>query len=74
MMWSYLLTALGCTALWLAGSKEPVWRRSGWALGFAAQHAWFWYGVSTDQYGFILSSFVYGWVYLRNLVKANRGL
>lgn len=67
-MWSWVLSALGCTALLLAGSG----RRSGWALGLASQAAWVSYALATRQYGFILASVAYGSVYARNLAKAGR--
>lgn len=61
-MWSYLLMAVGVLGLYLAGKKN-VW---GWAVGFAAQFLWFTYALVTHQYGFIVSSVVYGAVYARN--------
>lgn len=66
--WSYALTALGVTGLFLAGSRKRV----GWALGLAAQPLWLVYAVVTGQWGFILSAFVYGGVYLRNWLKWRR--
>jgi hypothetical protein len=60
--WSWVLTAIGVFGLWLAGRKSP-W---GWAVGLGAQVLWFAYAISTSQYGFIVSCFAYGWVYLRN--------
>lgn len=66
--WSWLLTAIGITGLYAAGSKKS-W---GWMLGLIAQSLWIAYGITTDQYGFILSALCYGLVYARNF-RAWRG-
>lgn len=63
--WSWLLTGVGVTGLFLAGSKRAL----GWALGVAAQGFWIAYALATAQYGFLLSALVYGWVYMRNWLK-----
>lgn len=64
-MWSWVLTAVGVTGLFLAGSKRSV----GWAIGLGAQVLWLAYAITTKQYGFVISAFAYGWVYARNLRK-----
>lgn len=61
--WSWLLTAVGVTGLWLAGSKNKVW----WMIGLGAQFLWLAYALATEQYGFFFSAFAYGSVYARNL-------
>ena len=61
--WSFVLTAIGVVGLYLAGRRSP-W---GWAVGLAAQSLWLTYALVTGQWGFILSAFAYGWVYLTNL-------
>lgn len=66
--WSYLLTAVGVTGLWLAGRKSRI----GWAVGLAAQVLWIAYAIATRQWGFIVSSIVYGAVYARNWVRWTR--
>lgn len=63
--WSWVLTAVGVCGLWLAGRKSP-W---GWAVGLGAQGLWFAYAISTRQYGFLVSCFAYGTVYVVNLRK-----
>jgi hypothetical protein len=63
--WSWVLTAIGVTGLFLAGSH----RRAGWVIGLGAQGLWITYAVVTRQYGFVASAFAYGWVYLRNYRK-----
>ena len=65
-MWSYLLSAIGITGLYLAGSKKRI----GWMVGFLAQGFWIAYALSTKQYGFCLSAFAYAWVYARNWWRA----
>ena len=63
--WSWLLTGVGVIGLFLAGSH----RRAGWAIGLGAQGLWITYALATQQYGFVVSAFAYGWVYLRNFRK-----
>lgn len=60
--WSWALTAVGVYGLWLAGRRSP----RGWAVGIFAQILWFAYAVSTRQWGFLVSCFAYGAVYIRN--------
>lgn len=60
--WSWALTAVGVFGLWLAGRRSP-W---GWAVGIGAQALWFAYAVTTRQWGFLVSCFAYGVVYIRN--------
>lgn len=60
-----MLTAVGVTGLWAAGSKK-AW---GWAIGLGAQVLWIAYAVQTEQYGFIASALAYGTVYFRNFRK-----
>lgn len=63
--WSWILTAVGVTGLFLAGSKN----KAGWALGLGAQLLWISYAIATEQWGFIASAFAYGWVYTRNWLR-----
>jgi hypothetical protein len=67
-LWSWLLTAVGVTGLYLAGRKSKV----GWAVGFGAQALWIAYAVATRQWGFIVSACAYGWVYARNWLRWRR--
>lgn len=60
--WSWLLTAIGVTGLYFAGSN----RKFGWAIGLGAQLLWVAYAIATRQWGFIASAFAYGSVYARN--------
>ena len=61
--WSWLLTAVGVTGLWMAGSRNK-W---GWAVGLFAQSLWFSYAIATEQWGFIPGCLAYGTMYARNL-------
>lgn len=61
--WSWILTFVGVTGIYVAGRKS-YW---GWAIGLGAQALWFTYSLQTHQYGFTASCLVYGSVYVRNL-------
>jgi nicotinamide riboside transporter PnuC len=60
--WSWVLTVVGVTGLYFAGKKRAI----GWAIGIFAQTLWFTYAITTEQYGFLFSCLVYGWVYVKN--------
>lgn len=66
--WAWLLTAIGVSGLWLAGSRKA----SGWIVGLLAQALWVAYALSTKQYGFLASALCYGAVYARNLARWTR--
>lgn len=66
--WSWLLSVIGITGIWLAGSKN----KNGWLIGIFAQILWITYAVVTNQYGFILASLCYGFVYARNYIRWKR--
>lgn len=67
-MWSWALSAIGLTGLYLAGSGKPY----GWLFGVGAQVPWVIYSVVTEQYGFIVASLCYAGVYFRNWRRALR--
>jgi len=62
--WSWILTGIGATGLFVAG--RGLW--IGWAIGLCGQVPWMIYGATTDQYGFIASAFIYGTVQASNLL------
>lgn len=66
--WSWLLTVVGVTGLYLAGRRS----RWGWAIGLGAQVLWIAYALVSRQYGFIASALAYGAVYTRNVVVWSR--
>ena len=63
--WSYVLTAIGITGIYLAGRRNLY----GWVVGLSAQVLWIAYAVTTEQWGFIVSAFAYGSVYANNWRK-----
>ena len=63
--WSWLLTIIGVSGLFIAGNKN-YW---GWIIGISAQLLWIAYAITTAQWGFLFSAFVYGGVYIRNWIK-----
>lgn len=62
------MTIVGVSGLWIAGNKS-TW---GWIIGISAQALWITYAIMTAQWGFLFSAFVYGGVYIRNLIKWKR--
>jgi hypothetical protein len=66
--WSWILTAVGVTGLYLAGRRSWI----GWAVGFGAQWIWIAYALATRQWGFLVSAFAYGAVYAKNLMAWRR--
>jgi hypothetical protein len=56
---------IGVTGLYIAGRKN----KAGWAIGLGAQLLWIAYALVTNQYGFLVSAFVYGWMYGNNFLK-----
>lgn len=62
VIWSFVLTAVGLTGLWLSGSL----RRVGWAIGLGAQVLWIAFAITFEAWGFLLSALGYGFVYGRN--------
>jgi len=68
VMWSWVLTAVGVFGLFLAGRR--VWWA--WFVGLGAQSLWLIYAIVTDQWGFIVSAFAYGWVYAKNGIAWTR--
>lgn len=66
VIWSAVLTVMGITGLWLAGSGK----KAGWMVGVIAQILWIGYALVTRQYPFIVSALIYGFVYMRNYKKS----
>jgi hypothetical protein len=59
--WSYILAPFGLAGMWIAGRNH--W---GWLLSIFTQILWLTYAVATKQYGFMIGSTAYLFVYLRN--------
>lgn len=68
MLWSWILTAVGLTGFVLAGRK--VWWA--WYVNLACQGLWFAYALVTEQFGFIVASVVYTFVFAQNAVRWTR--
>lgn len=66
--WSVVLTLVGVTGFWLAGRK--VWWC--WYVNIVCQFIWLAYAIVTRQWGFLLSTFVYGPVFVRNAIAWTR--
>lgn len=64
----WILVLVGLTGFILAGRK--IWWA--WYVNIACQGLWFWYAISTEQYGFILGATVYTVVFTINAVKWTR--
>lgn len=60
--WSYILTGIGLAGFVLAGSK--VWWS--WYVNIANQALWFAYAYITEQWGFLVGTFIYTYVFVRN--------
>ena len=67
-IWSFALTAVGVLGIYVSGKKN-YW---GWGIGLGAQVLWFIYAIATQQWGFIVSCFAYGYVYWRNFTTWRR--
>lgn len=65
MLWSYALTLVGILGLWLTGRKS----RWGFAVGLLAQVLWLTYAAVTQQWGFIFSACLFGFLYARNFYR-----
>lgn len=66
--WSFVLTGIGLAGFFLAGSK--VWWA--WYVNIANQFLWLAYAIVTDQWGFIIGTAFYLYVFIRNAVRWTR--
>jgi hypothetical protein len=65
-LWSWLLTAVGITGLFVV-SRGRTW---GWLINIAGQVLWLAYAIVTGQHGFIVASLLYGGVFVLNYRRA----
>ena len=65
---SYILSALSRTSLWLMGNKS-VW---GIVIGLLNQVLWVAYALMLKQYGVLIGVIAYTVIHIRNLVKWSR--
>lgn len=66
--WSWILTAVGLTGFVLAGRK--VWWC--WYINIGCQALWMTYAIVTEQWGFIVASLAYTFVFTKNAIKWTR--
>lgn len=55
-LWSWLLTGIGVTGLYLVTRKMWI----GFVVGLGVQFLWIAYAIATRQWGFLVSAFAYG--------------
>ena len=65
--WTWALTGLQVTALWVAG-RGQAW---GWMVGSAVQPGWIAYALLTDQLGFVIGCAISTGVQLSAYLRAN---
>lgn len=61
-LWSWVLSAVGLAGFFLAGKK--VWWA--WYVNIANQVLWTAYSFITEQWGFLVGTVFYMWVFCRN--------
>jgi hypothetical protein len=64
--WTWVLTGLQVTALWVAG-RGQAW---GWMVGSAVQPGWIAYALLTDQLGFVVGCAISTGVQLSAYLRA----
>jgi nicotinamide riboside transporter PnuC len=65
MLWSYVLAGLGILSIYLTGKKL----KSGWVVGLINSALWITYGLTSEQYGFVISALVFIGVQLKNYLN-----
>lgn len=69
MHWDYILAFVGIIGFILAGRK--VWWA--WYINIAAQFLWVAYAITSEQYGFLISSVIYFAVFSKNAYDWTKG-
>lgn len=67
-IWSWVLSAVGLAGFFLAGKK--VWWA--WYVNIANQMLWLIYSIVTEQYGFLVATFAYTFVFTKNAIRWTR--
>jgi hypothetical protein len=67
LYWTWALTGLQVTALWVAG-RGRAW---GWMLGSAVQPGWIAYALLTNQLGFVIGCVISTGVQLSGYLRAS---
>jgi nicotinamide riboside transporter PnuC len=65
VLWSYVLAGLGILSLYLTGKKM----KSGWIVGLINSGLWIVYGITSNQFGFIISAVFFIAVQLKNYLS-----
>lgn len=68
MLWSWVLTLIGCAGFFLAGRK--VWWA--WYINIGNQVVWAAYAIVTRQWGFLVGIPVYLSVFIPNAIRWTR--
>ncbi len=63
--WSWYLTTIGVTSMFMI--RKHLWQ--GWLLGIVVQFSWATYAVFTQQWGFIVSALLYGYIAVTGMLK-----
>jgi hypothetical protein len=61
-MWSWFLTAYNVLGMWITGR----WRRAGWTVMILGGIPWAFYGLLTQQDGWLVGNLIFLVVYVRN--------
>lgn len=64
-IWSWVLMAVGLVGFHLAGKK--IWWA--WYVNIANQIIWFVYSIVTEQWGFLVGTFFYMYVFVQNAYR-----
>lgn len=64
-LWSWLLTVVGVTGMYLVGNKN----RNGWLVAVASQGLWITFAIITGQLGFIVAAVIYGTIFIKNYLN-----
>jgi len=65
VFWSWVLEGIGLTGAYLAGHKH-WWA---WLILLGNAVLWVIYGLASHQYGFVVASGFYFYVYTRNMLR-----
>lgn len=65
----WLTVFMGATIMFLAGKAR--WRKTAWYLGVLNQFLWGTFAVTTRTWGLVAGCFLYGGVYIRNILRGD---
>lgn len=63
--WSWILSAIGLLGFFLAGRK--IWYA--WWINLTNQAIWATYSIVTEQWGFLVATFAYTYVFTINAIR-----